>query len=161
MKKIIVLLITIGIIGAGAAAYFFFLQPPTVEKVMLLSVEDITRTGFTLKYAVTIHNPNLVGMNITNMKYNVVLKPTNQTVYNGTSDGGYIPPRGSIELYLVSTAYFGPLLTAGLLALLSNSVPMETNGVLTATIMSMTFSVPFNQSFDAYPSISDALKGVV
>jgi hypothetical protein len=161
MKKVIVLLITIGIIGAGAATYFFFLQPPTVEKVTLLSVDDITRTGFKLKYAVIIHNPNLVGMNITNMKYNVLLKPTNQTVYTGTSDGGYIPPGGSIELSFVSTAYFGPLLTAGLLALLSNSVPMETNGVLTATIMSMTFNVPFSQSFDAYPSISDALRSVV
>ncbi len=161
MKKIIALLITISIIGAGAATYFFFLQPPNIEKVTLLSVDDITRTGFTLKYAITIHNPNLVGMNITNMKYNVLLKPTNQTVYNGTSDGGYIPPGGSIQLTLVSKAYFGPLLTAGLLALFNNSVPMETNGVLTATILSMTFNVPFSQSFDAYPSIRDSLKSLV
>ena len=100
-------------------------------------------------------------MNITNMKYAVLLKPTNQTVYNGTSAGGYIPPGGSIELSFVSKAYFQPLLSVALLALFSNSVPMETNGVITATIMSMTFNVPFSQPFDAYPSISDTLRSIV
>jgi len=160
-KKIVVLLLTVSIIGVGGAAYFFCLQPPTIEKVTLLSIDNVTNNGFTLKYLVKIHNPNLIGMNITNMKYAVLLKPTNQAVYNGTSAGGYISPGGSIELSFVSTAYFQPLLSVALLALFSNSVPMETNGVITATIMSMTFNVPFSQSFDAYPSISDALKGVM
>jgi len=160
-KKIVVLLLTVSIIGVGGAAYFFCLQPPTIEKVTLLSIDSITNNGFTLKYLVKIHNPNLTGMNITNMKYAVLLKPTNQTVYNGTSAGGYIPPGGNIELSFVSKAYFQPLLSAALLALFSNSVPMETNGVITATIMSLTFNVPFSQSFDAYPFISDALKSIV
>ena len=160
-KKFVVLLLAVSIIGVGGAAYFFCLQPPTIEKVTLLSIDNITNNGFTLKYLVKIHNPNLVGMNITNMKYAVLLKPTNQTVYNGTSAGGYISPGGSIELSFVSKAYFQPLLSAALLALFSNRVPMETNGVITATIMSLTFNVPFSQSFDAYPFISDALKSIV
>ena len=160
-KKFVVLLLAVSIIGVGGAAYFFCLQPPNIEKVTLLSIDNITNNGFTLKYLVKIHNPNLIGMNITNMKYAVLLKPTNQTVYNGTSAGGYISPGGSIELTFISKAYFQPLLSAALLALFSNSVPMETNGVITATILSLTFNVPFNQSFDAYPSISEALKNIV
>ena len=97
-KKFVVLLLAVSIIGVGGAAYFFCLQPPNIEKVTLLSIDNITNNGFTLKYLVKIHNPNLIGMNITNMKYAVLLKPTNQTVYNGTSAGGYISPGGSIEL---------------------------------------------------------------
>jgi hypothetical protein len=103
---------------------FFCLQPPTIEKVTLLSIANITNNGFTLKYLVKIHNPNLIGMNITNMKY-AVLKTDESKVYNGTSAGGYIPPRRSIELSFVSKAYFQPLLSVALLSLFSDRVPIE------------------------------------
>jgi hypothetical protein len=93
---------------------FFCLQPPTIEKVTLLSIDNITNNGVTLKYLVKIHNPNLISINVTNVKYAALLKPTNQTVYNGTSAGSYIPQGGSIELSFVSKAYFQPLLSLSL-----------------------------------------------
>jgi len=44
--------------------------------------------------------------------------------------------------------------------LFKQQVPMQVNGVASTRVLSISADVPFNYSFDAYPALANASKGV-
>ena len=73
MKKIIALIIALIIVGMVTAVLVLSFQRPQIEKVTIQSIEDFTNSSFTLKYSVRVHNPNIIGANITSIRYNLLL----------------------------------------------------------------------------------------
>jgi hypothetical protein len=159
MKKIIALIIALIIVGAGTAVLVLSFQRPQVEKVTIESIEDFTNSSFTLKYSVRVYNPNIIGVNITSIRYNLLLNGENLS--NGTSAGAYLPPLGSADFSFVSTIQYRSAFDIPLMILLKQQVPMEVNGVATAHGLLISGDVPFNYSFDAYPLLVNASSGRV
>ena len=102
-------------------------------------------------------SPNIIGMTIKDVTYNLFLTANNQLLSNGTSDGVYVQARGSTEVFITSTVFFGPAISTAFLTIFNKSVVMNVNGVVTAHPLVIDVSVPFNQTFDAYPYIKNAL----
>ena len=154
---VIAVIIVVIIIVAGGAAFFLTLQAPQVQGVKIRSIDNISRSGLTFTFSVVIYNPNIIGMTIKDVTYNLFLTERNQLLSNGTSDGAYIQARGSTEVFITSTVFFAPAISTAFLTIFNKSVIMNVNGVVTAHPLLIDVSVPFNQTFDAYPYIKNAL----
>jgi len=156
---VIVAVVIIVVAGAGAA-FFLTLQAPQVQSVAVRSIDNISRSGFTLTFVITVYNPNVVGVSIKSITYNLLLTSGNKLLSNGTSDGFQIPARGSVDIPIQSTIYFGSALSTVVQALLTKSVMMNVNGVVTAHLL-IDVNVSFSQTFDAYPYISSQVSKII
>ena len=58
---IAVIIIVIAIVGA---AFVLTLQAPQVQGVSVSSIDNVSRSGFTLTFVIKLYNPNVVGVNI-------------------------------------------------------------------------------------------------
>ena len=155
-KAVIAAIIVVVIVIAAAVGFVLTLQAPQVEGVSITSIDNVSRSGLTFTFSVKIFNPNIIGITIKDITYNLVLSDTGKLVSNGTSGGAYIQPRGTTELFITSTVYYGSAASTAIQALLSKSIPMDVNGVVTAHPFLIDVQVNFNQSFDAYPLIQNA-----
>jgi LEA14-like dessication related protein len=151
-------IIVIAIVGA---AFFLTLQAPQVQGVSVSSVDNVSRSGFTLTFVVKLYNPNVVGVNIKSVTYNLLLTASNQVLSTGTLDGIQIPARGSVDIPIQSTVYFGSAISAVVQALLTKSLMMNLNGVVTAHPLVTDVNVSFSQTFDAYPYISSQVSKII
>ena len=155
-KAVIAAMIVVVIVIAAAAGFVLTLQAPQVEGVSIKSIDNVSRSGFTFTFSVKIYNPNIIGITIRDITYNLVLSDTGKLVSNGTSGGAYIQPRGTTELFITSTVYYGSAASTVIQALLSKSIPMDVNGAVTVHAFLGDIQVLFDQSFDAYPLIQNA-----
>lgn len=151
-------IIVIAIVGA---AFFLTLQAPLVQGVSVSSIDNVSRSGFTLTFVVKLYNPNVVGVNIKSVTYNLLLTASNQVLSTGTLDGIQIPARGSVDIPIQSTVYFGSAISAVVQALLTKSLMMNLNGVVTAHPLVTDVNVSFSQTFDAYPYISSQVSKII
>lgn len=151
-------IIVIAIVGA---AFLLTLQAPQVQGVSVSSIDNVSRSGFTLTFVIKLYNPNVVGVNIKAITYNLLLTSSNQVLSTGTSDGIQIPARGSVDIPIQSTIYFGSAISTVLQAILTKSVMMNLNGVVTAHPLIIDVNVSFSQTFDAYPYISSQVSKIV
>jgi LEA14-like dessication related protein len=151
-------IIVIAIVGA---AFFLTLQAPQVQGVSVSSIDNVSRSGFTLTFVVKLYNPNVVGVNIKSVTYNLLLTASNQVLSTGTLDGIQIPARGSVDIPIQSTVYFGSAISAVVQALLTKSLMMNLNGVVTAHPLVTDVNVSFSQTFDAYPYISSQVSKII
>ncbi len=164
MRKIVIVaavIVIVAIIIIAGAAFVLTLQAPQVEGVNIRSIDNISRSGLTFTFSVKIFNPNIIGITVKDITYNLLLAESGKLVSNGTSGGAYIQPRGTTELFITSTVYYGSAASTALQALLSKSVPMDVNGVVTAHPLLIDVNVPFDKSFDAYPLIRNATSNAV
>ena len=155
-KAVIAAIIVVVIVIAAAVGFVLTLQAPQVEGVSITSIDNVSRSGLTFTFSVKIFNPNIIGITIKDITYNLVLSDTGKLVSNGTSGGAYIQPRGTTELFITSTVYYGSAASTAIQALLSKSIPMDVNGVVTVHAFLGDIQVLFDQSFDAYPLIQNA-----
>jgi LEA14-like dessication related protein len=110
---------------------------------------------------VKLYNPNVVGVNIKSVTYDLLLTASNQVLSTGTLDGIQIPARGSVDIPIQSTVYFGSAISAVVQALLTKSLMMNLNGVVTAHPLVTDVNVSFSQTFDAYPYISSQVSKII
>ncbi len=155
-KTVIAVIIVVVILIVAGAAFVLTLQAPQVEGVSIRSIDNVSRSGLTFTFSIKIFNPNVIGITIKDITYNLLLSETGKLVSNGTSGGTYIQPRGTTELFITSTVYYGSAASAAIQALLSRSIPMDVNGVVTAHPFLIDVQVTFDQTFDAYPLIRNA-----
>ncbi|MGZ4944232.1 MAG: LEA type 2 family protein [Halobacteriota archaeon] len=153
---VIAVIIVVAIIIIAGAAFVLTLQAPQVEGVSIRSIDNVSRSGLTFTFSVKIYNPNIIGITVKDISYNLLLANSGKLLSNGTSGGAYIQPRGTTELFITSTVFYGSAASTAIQALLSQSVPMDVNGVATAHLSLIDVQVPFDQSFDAYPLIRNA-----
>jgi LEA14-like dessication related protein len=151
-------IIIIAIVGA---AFLLTLQAPQVQGVSVSSIDNVSRSGFTLTFVIKLYNPNVVGVNIKSITYNLLLTSSNQVLSTGTSDGVQVPARGSVEIPIQSTIYFGGAIGTVVQALLAKSVMMNVNGVVTVHPLVTDVSVSFSQAFDAYPYLSSQVNKII
>ncbi|MGZ4916692.1 MAG: LEA type 2 family protein [Halobacteriota archaeon] len=157
MRKVVIAAISVVVIVVVAAVGFVLtLQAPQVEGVSITSIDNVSRSGFTFTFSVKIFNPNIIGITVKDITYNLVLSDTGKLVSNGTSGGAYIQPRGTTELLITSTVFYGSAASTAIQALLSKSIPMDVNGAVTVHPLLGDVQVNFDQSFDAYPLIQNA-----
>jgi LEA14-like dessication related protein len=156
-----IIAVVIIVIAVAGAAFFLTLQAPQVQGVSVRSIDNVSRSGFTLTFVIKLYNPNIVGVNVKSVTYNLLLTEGNQVLSNGTSDGVQIPAQGSVEIPIQSTIYFNSAISTAFQTIFSKSVIMNLNGVVTAHPLFIDVSVSFNQTFDAYPYISNAISKAV
>ena len=108
-----------------------------------------------------IYNPNIVGMTIKNINYNIILTQTNQLLMNGTQGEINIPAHGSTEIFIKSTVYFASGISLAFMMIFTKSVMMEMNGGGTAPGLFSDQSFSFSRTFDAYPYFSNQVGNVV
>lgn len=160
-RTVAVIIVAIVIIAAGVTAYFSSVQPPQIESVKISSIDAVSLSGFSLTFSIKIYNPNIIGMTIKNIKYNLTLTQTNQVLMNGTLGEINIPAHGSTEVFMKSTIYFAPAISLAFMTIFTKSVMMEINGGGTATALFSDHSFSFSRTFDAYPYISNQVGNVV
>ncbi len=166
MRKTIVIavVIVVAILITAGAAFVLTLQAPQLEGVSIKSIDDISLSSFTITFSIKIFNPNIIGVTVKDIAYNLELPDKGKLVSNGTSGGAYIQPRGKTELFVTSTIYYGSAARTATQALLSNPIPMDVSGAVTVHALLQDVQILFNQSFDAYPLIQNAtsngLRGV-
>ncbi|MFZ0925500.1 MAG: hypothetical protein WCE82_05415 [Halobacteriota archaeon] len=102
-----VIAVVIIVIAIAGAAFVLTLQAPQVQGVSVPSIDNVSRSGFTLTFVITLYNPNVVDVNIKSITYNLVLTSSNQVLSTGSSDGIQVPVRGSVDIPIQSTVYFG------------------------------------------------------
>ncbi len=153
---VVAVIIVVAIIIIAGAAFVLTLQAPQVEGVNISSIDNVSRSGLTLTFSVKIYNPNIIGVTVKDITYNLLLADSGKLLSNGTSGGAYIQPRSTTELFITSTIYYGSAASTAIQALLSKTVPMDVNGVATAHLSIIDVQVPFDHSFDAYPLIRNA-----
>ncbi len=151
-------IIVIAVVGA---AFVLTLQAPQVQGVSVSSIDNVSRSGFTLTFVIKLYNPNLVGVSIKSVTYNLLLTSNNKILSNGTSGGIQVPARGSVDIPIQSTIYFGAALSSVVQALLTKSLMMNANGVVTAAPLGINVNVSFSQTFDAYPYISSEVSKII
>jgi LEA14-like dessication related protein len=151
-------IIIIAIVGA---TFLLTLQAPQVLGVSVSSIDNVSRSGFTLTFVIKLYNPNVVGVNIKSIKYNLLLTSSNQVLSTGTSDGIQIPARGSVDILIQSTIYFGSAISTIVQAILTKSLMMSLNGVVTAHPLGIDVNISFSQTFDAYPYISSQVSKII
>jgi LEA14-like dessication related protein len=144
------------IIAAAGAAFLLTLQAPQVEGVSVSSIDSVSLKGFNLTFVVKLYNPNVVGVNIKSLTYDLILVEGNQVLSTGTIDGVQVPARGSVEIPIQSTVNFLPAISAAFQTIFTKSVMMNINGIVTAHTLLTDVNVAFNQTFDAYPYIKNA-----
>ncbi len=155
-KVVIAVIIVVAILIIAGAAFVLTLQAPQVEGVNIRSIDNVSRSGLTFTFSVKIYNPNIIGITVKDITYNLLLADSGKLLSNGTSEGAYIQARGTTELFITSTVYYGSAASTAVQALLSRSVPMDVNGVVTAHPFLIDVQVTFDQTFDAYPLIRNA-----
>ena len=153
--------VVIIVIAVAGAAFFLTLQAPQVQGVSVRSIDNVSRSGFNLTFVIKLYNPNIVGVNVKSVTYNLLLVEGNQVLSTGTIDGIQVPARGSVEIPIQSTINFGPAISAAFQTIFTKSVMMNLNGVVTAHPLFIDVNVSFNQTFDAYPYISNAVSKAV
>ncbi|MGA3199796.1 MAG: LEA type 2 family protein [Halobacteriota archaeon] len=156
-----IIAVVIIVIAIAGAAFVLTLQAPQVQGVSVRSIDNVSRSGFTLTFVIKLYNPNVVGVNIKSITYNLLLSSSNQVLSTGTSDGIQIPARGSVDIPIQSTIYFGSALSSVVQALLAKSVMMNLNGVVTVHPLGIDVNVSFSQTFDAYPYISSQVSKII
>jgi len=156
-----IIVVVVIVIAIAGAAFVLTLQAPQVQGVSVSSIDNVSRSGFTLTFVIKLYNPNVVGVTIKSVSYNLVLTSNNQVLSTGTAGGFQVPARGSVEIPIQSTIYFGSAISAVSQALLTKSLMMNANGVVTAHPLFIDVSVPFNQTFDAYPYISSEVSKII
>ncbi len=160
----IAVILVVAILIIAGAAFVLMLQAPQLEGVSVKSIDDISFSSFTITFSVKIFNPNIIGVTVKDISYNLELSNKGRLVSNGTSAGAYIQPRGTTELFITSTIFYGSAARTATQALLSKSIPMDVNGAVTVHALLQDVQILFNQSFDAYPLVQNAtsngLRGV-
>lgn len=160
-RTIAVIIVAIVIVAVGVTAYFSSFEPPQIESVKISSIDGISLSGFNLTFSIKIYNPNIVGMTIKNINYNLTLTQTNQLLMNGTHGEINIPAHGSTEIFIKSTIYFVPAFSLAFMTIFTKSVVMEINGGGTAPGLFSDQSFSFSRTFDVYPYISNQVGNVV
>jgi LEA14-like dessication related protein len=151
-------IIVIAVVGA---AFVLTLQAPQVQGVSVSSIDNVSRSGFTLTFVIKLYNPNLVGVTIKSVTYNLLLTSNNKVLSNGTTGGIQVPARGSVDIPIQSTIYFGAALSSVVQAITTKSLMMNANGVVTAAPLGINVNVSFSQTFDAYPYISSEVSKII
>jgi len=153
--------VVIIVIAVAGAAFFLTLQAPQVQGVSVRSIDNVSRSGFNLTFVIKLYNPNIVGVKVNSVNYNLVLVDGNQVLSTGTIDGIQIPAQGSVEIPIQSTINFGPAISTAFQTIFTKSVMMNLNGVVSAHPLFIDVNVSFNQTFDAYPYISNTVSKAV
>ncbi|MGZ4848589.1 MAG: LEA type 2 family protein [Halobacteriota archaeon] len=151
-------IIVIAVVGA---AFLLTLQAPQVQGVSVSSIDNVSRSNATLTFVIKLYNPNVVGVNIKSISYNLLLTSSNQVLSTGTSDGIQIPARGSVDIPIQATIDFRSAISTVVQAVLSKSVMMNINGVVTVHPLGIDVNVSFSQMFDAYPYISSQVSKII
>ncbi|MGZ4862268.1 MAG: LEA type 2 family protein [Halobacteriota archaeon] len=151
-------IIVIAVVGA---AFLLTLQAPQVQGVSVSSIDNVSRSNATLTFVIKLYNPNVVGVNIKSISYNLLLTSSNQVLSTGTSDGIQIPARGSVDIPIQATIDFRSAISTLVQAVLSKSVMMSINGVVTVHPLGIDVNVSFSQMFDAYPYISSQVSKII
>jgi LEA14-like dessication related protein len=149
------------VLAIAGAAFFLTLQAPQVQGVSVRSIDNVSRSGFNLTFVIKLYNPNIVGVSVKSVTYNLLLVAGNQLLSTGSVDGIQIPAQGSVDIPIQSTINFVPTISAAFQTIFTKSVMMNLNGVVTVSPLSINVTVPFNQTFDAYPYISNAVSKIV
>ena len=155
-----IIAVVIIVIAAAGAAFFLTLQAPLVESVKVSSIDNVTRSGFTFTFVIKLYNPNVAGVNVKSITYDLLLAENNQKLGNGTSGEFQVPARGSVEIPVQTTIYFSSMISAAFQTIFTKSVMMNLNGVATVQLPWSDVNVPFSQTFDGYPFISDAVSKI-
>jgi LEA14-like dessication related protein len=148
--------VVIIVIAVAGAAFFLTLQAPQVEGVSVSSIDSVKLDGFNLTFVVKLYNPNVVGVNIKSLTYDLLLVEGNQVLSTGTIDGVQVPAKDSVEIPIHSTVKFLPAISAAFQTIFTKSVMMNINGIVTAHPLFTDVNIAFNQTFDAYPYIKNA-----
>jgi len=156
-----IIVVVIVVIAVAGAAFVLTLQAPQVQGVSVRSIDNVSRSGFTLTFVINLYNPNIVGVSIKSLTYNLVLTSSNQVLSTGSASGIQVPARGSVAIPIQSTIYFGAALSTVVQALLAKSLMMNVNGVVTVHPLGIDVSVSFSQTFDAYPYISSQVSKII
>jgi LEA14-like dessication related protein len=141
----VIIAVVVIVIAAAGATFLLTLQKPVLEGVSISSVDNVSSSGFNLTFVIKLYNPNVV----------------NQVLSTGAIDGVQIPAQGSVEIPIKSTVNFIPVISVAFQSIFSKSVMMNINGVATAHPLLIDVNVPFSQTFDAYPYISNAASKAV
>ncbi|MGZ8932641.1 MAG: hypothetical protein ACXW06_05075, partial [Halobacteriota archaeon] len=88
-----IIAVVIIVIAVAGAAYFLTLQAPQVEGVSVRSVDNVSRSNFTVTFVVKLYNPNVVGVTVNSLTYNLLLAKGGQVLSNGTSGEFQVPAR--------------------------------------------------------------------
>jgi LEA14-like dessication related protein len=155
-----IIAVVIIVIAAAGAAFLLTLQAPQVEGVSVRSIDNVSRSGFTLTFVIKLYNPNVVGVTVNSVNYNLLLAEGSQVLSNGTSGEFQVPARGSVEIPIQSTIYFSSAISVAFQTIFTKSVMMDLNGVVNAHALITDVNVRFSQTFDAYPYIKDAISNV-
>jgi LEA14-like dessication related protein len=155
-----IIAVVIIVIAAAGAAFFLTLQAPLVESVKVSSIDNVTRSGFTFTFVIKLYNPNVAGVNVKSITYDLLLAENNQKLGNGTSSEFQVPARGSVEIPVQTTIYFSSVISAAFQTIFTKSVMMNLNGVATVQLPWSDVNVPFSPTFDGYPFISDAVSKI-
>lgn len=155
-----IIAVVIIVIAVAGAAFFLTLQQPQVESVSVRSIDNVTRSGFTFTFVIRLYNPNVVGVTVKSMTYDLLLAANNELLGNGTSGEFQVPARGSVEIPVQTTIFFSSVISAAFQTIFTKSVMMDLNGVVTVHLLFSDINVPFSQTFDGYPFISDAVSKI-
>lgn len=155
-----IIAVVIIVIAVAGAAFFLTLQAPQVEGVSVRSIDNVSRSGFTITFVIKLYNPNVVGVTVNSLTYNLLLAKGGQVLSNGTSSGFQVPARGSVEIPITSTIFFSSAISATFQTIFAQSVMIDLSGIVNAHALVTDVNVPFSQTFDAYPYIKDAISNV-
>jgi LEA14-like dessication related protein len=150
--------VVIIVIAVAGAAFFLTLQAPQVQGVSVRSIDNVSSSGFNLTFVIKLYNPNVVGVDVKSVTYTLLLVEGNQVLSTGAINGVQIPAQGSVEIPIHSTVNFIPAISAAFQTIFQKSVMININGVATAHPLLIDVNVPFSQTFDAYPYISNAVS---
>jgi LEA14-like dessication related protein len=152
--------VVIIVIAVAGAAFLLTLQAPQVEGVSVRSIDNVSRSGFTITFVIKLYNPNVVGVTVNSVNYKLLLTEGSKLLSNGTSGEFQVPARGSVEIPIQSTIYFSSAISVAFQTIFTKSVMMDLSGVVNAHALITDVNVPFSQTFDAYPYIKDATSNI-
>ncbi len=81
------MVIVVAILVIAGAAFVLTLQAPQLEGVSIKSIDDISLSSFTITFSIKIFNPNIIGVTVKDIAYNLELSDKGKLVSNGTSGG--------------------------------------------------------------------------
>ena len=90
-----IIVVVVIVIAVAGAAFVLTLQAPQVQGVSVRSIDNVSRSGFTLTFVINLYNPNVVGVSIKSLTYNLVLTSSNQVLSTGSATGIQVPARGA------------------------------------------------------------------
>jgi len=155
-----IIVIVIIAIAAVGGIFLYTLQAPQIEGVSVRSIDNVSRTNFTITFVVKLYNPNVVGVTVNSLTYNLLLAESGKVLSTGTSGESVVPARGSVEIPIKSTISFSSMISAAGQAIFTQSLMMYISGVVNVHALVTDVNVPFNQTFDAYPYVKDVLSNV-